>query len=70
MSLRLNNQNLLTKFSAPVSRNVCKHQKRNGLQTSCNDPYCNRGVIPKINRTFQKISPTKIRMIIDIELDE
>lgn len=57
-------------FSGPATRtqHLCKQQQRNGLQTSCNDLYCNQGIVPKINRTVQRISPTKIRMIIDIEL--
>lgn len=76
MTLQHYNRNLPANFSAnklidgPTTRtqHVCKQQQRNGLQTPCNDLYCNRGVVPKINRTVQRISPTKIRMIIDIEL--
>ncbi len=75
MALQQYSQNLPINFnannflSALKSAPTCRHQKRNGLQTSCNDVYCNRGVMPKFHRTIERMSPTKIRMIVDIELE-
>lgn len=61
-------------FGTPQPMN-CDLLKRNGLQTTCRkkkcfNPYCTQGVIPKIERTIERISPTKVRMIIDITLRE